>query len=336
MVKREDNRGGSRRGRFIISIILLACSFSTMSCPKPKVYRVGVLSGLSFFAGITDGFKSRMTELGYREGIGIAYDVQETDFDMAAYDRILKKFVADNVDLILVFPTEASQQAKAVTAGTGIPVVFANAFTEGTGLVDSVQEPGGNITGVRWPGPEIVAKSFDIWKELVPGVKRMWIIYQRGYPIIQNQLDTLRPMAATVNVTLIEVPVNSPQELEAELEKRPGPFDADVINMISEPLISTPQGFAAVSKFAAKHNIPLGGGPIFEGPYPSLYGLVPESVPQGREAAFLADKIFKGTPAGTIPVITAEHVFILNYRQAKKLNLNITENLLGQAEKVIR
>lgn len=336
MIKRARNRGDTRKKRLIFSAIVFVCLFSIPSCPEPKVYRVGVLSGLSFFAGITDGFKTRMAELGYREGDNIAYDVQETDFDMAAYDRILKKFVMDKVDLILVFPTEASQQAKAATAGTDIPVVFANAFTEGTGLVDSVQEPGGNITGVRWPGPEIVAKSFDIWKEFLPGVKRMWIIYQRGYPIIQNQLDTLRPMAAAVNVTLMEVPANSPQELEAELEKRPGPFDADVINMISEPLISTPQGFAVVSKFAAKHNIPLGGGPIFEGPYPSLFGLVPESIPQGREAAFLADKILKGTPAGTIPVITAEHVFILNYRQAKKLNLNITEHLLGQAEGVIR
>jgi putative ABC transport system substrate-binding protein len=317
-------------------VILLVCSFSIICCAKPKAYRVGILSGLNFFAEITDGFQARMTELGYREGQDITYDVQKTDFDMAAYDRILKKFTEDKVDLILVFPTEASQQAKKATEGTGIPVVFVNAFTEGTGLVDSVQEPGGNITGVRWPGPEIVARSFDILMELAPRTRRMWIIYQRGYPIVQSQLDTLRPLAASTNVTLVEIPVNSPRELDAELRKRTGPFDADAINMISEPLLSTPQGFATVAKFAAQHNIPLGGGPIFEGDYPSLYGLVPESVPQGREAAFLADKIFKGTPAGKIPVITAEHVFILNYRQAKKMKLNITERLMGQAEKVIR
>jgi putative ABC transport system substrate-binding protein len=44
---------------------------------------------------------------------------------------------------------------KAETGGTGIPVVFANCFTEDTGLVDSVRQPGGNNTGVRWGGPDL-------------------------------------------------------------------------------------------------------------------------------------------------------------------------------------
>src|SRR4030042_6970328 len=100
-----------------------------------KVYHVGVLSVLDFVADITDGLKAKMTELGYIEGENIVYDVQKTDFDMAAYKSILKKFVDDKVDLIFVFPTEASIEAKGATEGTTIPVVFTNAFTEDTGLV---------------------------------------------------------------------------------------------------------------------------------------------------------------------------------------------------------
>ena len=158
-----------------ISVIFLVSVFFLICCSKPKVYRVGVLCGVSFLSPITNGFKERFTELGYIEGKNITYDVHNTNFDMAVYDRILKKFVEDKVDLILTFPTEATIQAKAVTQGTGIPVVFTCAYTENTGLVDTVQEPGGNITGVRWPGPEIVVRSFNILRELVPKVKRMWI-----------------------------------------------------------------------------------------------------------------------------------------------------------------
>jgi len=71
-------------------LIALSLVLSGCGSPKPKVYRVGVLSGLSFVANITDGFKAKMTELGYVEGENIVYDVQETDFDMEAYKTILK------------------------------------------------------------------------------------------------------------------------------------------------------------------------------------------------------------------------------------------------------
>jgi putative ABC transport system substrate-binding protein len=326
-----------RKIGIIMSVILLGSVCSLVCCSKPRVYRVGVLSGINFVAEITDGFKERMTELGYVEDKNIAYDVQKTDFDMAVYDRILKKFVGEKVDLILVFPTEAAQQAKSVTEGTGIPVVFANAFTEDTGLIDTIQEPGGNITGVRWPGPEIVARGFEIFMELAPHAKRMIVPYLGNYfPRVKSQLDVLRPVAASANITLIEIPAASPAELEAEFKKLQGPFDAAVIHTLAEPLVITPEGFAAVAKFAARYNIPIGGAPIFEGDYQAVFGIIPPPHVQGRQAAYIADKIFKETPAGKLPVVTADYVFMFNYKQAEKMELEVSEGLLSQADQVIR
>ena len=147
----------------ILSMLLAGCGSKT-----PKVYHIGILSGLDFVADISDGFKSKMAEFGYVEGTNVVYDIQKTNFDMDAYRNILQKFVADKVDLILVFPTEASMEAKSATQGTNIPVLFTFALIEGMGIVDSVREPGGNITGVRYPGPEIALKRFEILMELVP------------------------------------------------------------------------------------------------------------------------------------------------------------------------
>ncbi|MBN2443430.1 MAG: ABC transporter substrate-binding protein [Spirochaetales bacterium] len=337
MIKKNRYYNKNGKVRIIIFVILIMSWFFLMCCSKPKIYRVGVLSGVNFVAEITDGFKARMTELGYIEGRNISYDVQRTDFDMEVYDRILKKLVENKVDLILVFPTEASQVAKTVAEGTGIPVVFANAFTEDTGLVNSVQEPGGNITGVRWPGPEIVARGFDILMELVPHTKRMFVPYQRNYiSRVKCQLDALRPAAASANITLVEIPASSPEELENELMKQKGPFDSVVIHTLAEPLAITPGGFAALVKFAAGYKIPIGGIPIFEGGYQAIFGIIPPPIAQGRQAAYLADKIFNGTPAGTLPVITAEYHFTLNYMQAEKLGLTVSERLLSQADNVIR
>jgi putative ABC transport system substrate-binding protein len=318
----------------IMGLLLAGCG----GAQTPRVYRVGILSGLDFFADTVDGFKAGMTELGYVEGQDIVYDVQKTNFDMAAYKSMLKKFVDDKVDLIFVFPTEASQEAKAATQGTGIPVVFANAFTEDTGLVDSVRQPGGDITGVRWVGPDLALRRFEIMREMVPNAKRMWIPYQRGYPIVNSQLAALRPTAASAGITLLEFPADNAAEVKAELDGRAKSADIgmDAILFLAEPLTTTPDAFEIIGKFAAEHKIPIGGALIQVGEYESIFGLTPQSIPQGKQAAFLADKILRGTPAGSIPVVSAENYLQINYTAAQELGLTVPEGLLSQAAEIIR
>jgi putative ABC transport system substrate-binding protein len=299
---------------------------------------VGILCGLNYAAEAVDGFKAKMTALGYVEAQNIIYDIQKTEFDMAAYKSILKKFVADQVDLIFVFPTEATQEAKVATQGTNIPVVFTIANIEDTGLVKSVREPGENITGVRYPGPDIALQRFEIMRELDPKVKRIWIPYQRGYPIVASQLKALRPAAVSAGITLIETPAANAAELKSLLAARAESKDIgmDAILALAEPLFVTPDAFVVMAKFAAKHKIPIAGALIIAGEYESLFGVHVNNFNVGQQAAPLADKILKGIPAGTIPVVSAEPYFQLNYRAAKKLGLKVSEGLLSRANEVIR
>ncbi len=304
----------------------------------PKTYRVGVLSGLNFVADITDGFKAEMTRLGYVEGQNIVYDVQKTDFDMAAYKRILQKFVADKVDLIVVFPTEATLEAKAATQETNIPVVFTFVLIEGMGIVDSVREPGGNITGVRYPGPDVALKRFEVMRQLVPQAKQMLVPYQKGYPIVTPQLEALRPAAVAAGITLIELPADNAAELEAELQARAktADFNPDAVLIIVEPLAVNPDVFAVMGKFAAKHKAPIGGVLISVGEYASIFGINVDNIKAGEQAAPLANKIFKGIPAGAIPVVSSEGTLTINYKRAQELGLTVPEGLLSQADEIIR
>ena len=320
-------------GSLLVGLMVGGCG-----AQKPKVYRVGVLSGLNFVADITDGFKAEMAELGYVEGENIVYDVQKTDFDLAAYQHILQKFVADKVDLILVFPTEASIEAKAATQGTDIPVLFNFALIEGMGLVENVREPGGNITGVRYPGPDIAIKRFEIMRELAPEATQMWIPYQRGYPIVQPQLEALYPVAEAAGVTLVEVPADNAADLEAELEARANSteLNPDAIMFVAEPLTVTPDAFAVIGKFAAERGIPVGGALMSVDGYESVFGVNVNSLNSGKQGAPLADKILKGTPAGTIPVISADTYLQLNYTVAQELGLTINDGLLSLADEIIR
>lgn len=317
-----------------LTLILSACGAQQ----PPKVYRIGVLSGLDFIAGITDGFKAGMADLGYIEGQNISYDVRATNFDMEAYRSILKEFVANDVDLILVFPTEASIEAKIITAGTDIPVVFSFALIEGMNLVDSVREPGGNLTGVRYPGPDIAVKRYDVMRELAPSVSRILVPYQAGYPIVDPQLEAIRSAANEDGVTLIELPAADAADLETALAAHvvDGTADVDAVLLLAEPLGVTAEPFVALAKFAAAHNMPIGGAYMVVNGYEALFGINVDVTATGRQAAPLADKILKGTPAGTIPVASADTFLQLSYREAQRLGLDVPEGLLSQANEIIR
>jgi putative ABC transport system substrate-binding protein len=328
----------ARKGwAFFVVAIVIALLLSGCGGSSPKVYHVGVLSGLNFFANTADGFKAKMTELGYVEGQNIVYDVQKTNYDPATEEQIVKKFVADKVDLIFAFPTDVALAAKKATQGTNIPVLFANANIEGIGLVDSVREPGGNVTGVRYPGPDLAIKRFEILRQVAPQAKRLWVPYKRGLDIAPPQLDVLRPAATAAGVTLVETPAADAAELQADLQARAKSSDMgiDAILMIAEPLVVTPDAFTVMAKFAAEHKLPIGGALMVVGDYRSLFGVSTDNVAVGRQAAPLADKILKGTPAGTIPVVSAENFLQINDKAAQALGLTIPDSLLRQAAEVV-
>jgi putative ABC transport system substrate-binding protein len=326
--------------QLLVLTLLVAICILLSGCGKKtqKVHRVGILSGAEPFANIADGFKTKMTELGYVEGKNIVYDFQKLNADPAGEQRVVKKFVVDKVDLIFAFPTEPALAAKAAAQGTDIPVVFALAGLEETGLVEKVYQPGGNITGVRFPGPENTVMRLKFLLELVPQAKRVYLIYDPNYPNAPSALGQLRPAALSLGITLVEDPVNNLEELQAALQTRAASDDIgiDAILIMPEILTQTPDGFAAILKFANEHKVPIGGGMVYTADLGAMFSFTPDNFEMGTLAATLADKIFKGTPAGTIMVITPDNHLRLNYKVIQELGLTVNEGLLSRAKEIIR
>jgi putative ABC transport system substrate-binding protein len=321
-------------GVVVITMLLSGCG----PAQEAKVYRVGILSGFEFFYPAVDGFKAKMAELGYVEGENIVYDVQTAPVDVEAYRTIAEKFVADQVDLIFVFPTEASMEVKAATQGTNIPVIFDLAFTdvEGIDLIDSIREPGGNITGVRFPSGEIAGKRLQILLELAPDAKQVFVPYFEGYPNVPGQLDAIDTLAESAGVTLVKFGTTNPEELQAELDRQAASGELDAILLLAEPISATPAFFTLLGKYSYEHNIPIGGTLVSIDGYSTIFGLLPEAYNTGEDAAVMADKIFNGTPAGTIPVITAEGLLRISVDAAQQLDVTVPDGLLKQADEIIR
>lgn len=329
----------SRQKILVLTLLIAVCIFVSGCAKKTeKVYRVGIISGAEIFVNIADGFKAKMTELGYVEGKNIIYDLQKLNVDREREKQVVKKFVDDQVDLILAFPTEPTLAAKAATSGTKIPVVFAMAGIEETSLVASVSHPGGNITGVRFPGTELTVTRLDILRELVPKAKRIYLIYDRNYPTAVSALRQLHLAASPLGIKLVEDPVNNLEELQDALRKRAAAKDIgiDAILIMPEVLTQSPDGFAAIIKFAKTHKVPIGGSVNYTADIGAMFSFVPDNFEMGSQAAALADKIFKGTPAGTIMVVTPESYLRLNYKVIQELGLTIPEGLLNRAKDIIR
>ncbi len=305
---------------------------------KSKIYHVGILSGAETFNDIADGFINKMSDLGYERGRNIIYDFHKADFDIVVYKKIMEKFIADKVNLIFVFPTEPALIAKQTTRGLDIPIVFAMSGIEGNNLVDSVSYPGDNITGVRYPGPELTVRRLDILVELVPHIKKVYLIYDKNYPNTPMALAGLRPAAAALGITLIEDPVTTMEEFKSTLEARSALPDPgmDAILVMPDIINNSLEGFKAIQRFASEHKLPIGGGMAFTADLGALFSFVPDNAEQGEQAAILADKIFKGTPAGSIMLVSPRARLRINYKVIQELNLTVSEGLLSRAYEIIR
>jgi putative ABC transport system substrate-binding protein len=322
----------------LISLLVILIFLGRCVAKKSKVYHIGILSGAETFNDIADGFITKMTDLGYEKSKNIFYDYQKANFDIAAYTNIIHKFCANKVDLIFVFPTEPALVAKEATQGSNIPIVFAMSGIEGNNLVDSVSYPGDNITGVRYPGPELTVKRFDILRELVPYIKKVYLIYDQNYPNTSMALEGLRPAAASSGITLVEDPVTTMKEFKATLKTRTAIHNdgIDAILVMPDILNNSTEGFKSILKFASEHQLPIGGGMSFTADLGALFSFVPDNAEQGQQAAILADKILKGTSAGTIMLATPRARLRINYKVIQELGLSVSEGLLSRAHEIIR
>ncbi len=322
----------------VVGVMVISLLWSACAAPTPRVYRVGILVGAETMIDAVDAFKIGMTDLGYIEGKNITYDVQISNADREEEKRIAGQFVSDQVDLVFAFPGQTARSVKLAAQGTDIPVVFASAVLEGADLVDSVDNPGGNITGVRTPGPEMVLKSFESLLEFTPRFERIMVICDPNYPTIPPILEILRTAALSSNVTLQEVyitNVENTQSILQELETS-GNANMDAILLLQDTIPRSLEVAGLILDFADARLAPVAGGPEALVQKGAVLSVITNIFDQGKLAAPLADKILRGTPAGTIPVVSPQPQLIINFKKAQELGLTVPQGLLKQATEIIR
>jgi len=236
------------------------------------------------------------------------------------------------VDVLVTWGMPAAVAAKHATSM--IPVVFtAVADPILSGLVTSVAQPGGNLTGVTHIPSELDTKRLEFLKEALPSVARVGVLWHPEFPPNVESMAELQWATQALRVELHLVAYRDAQESEGTVAamRRDG---AEALFVMPHP---TTSGHAArLAALAAtrrppamapyQHFAEAGGLLAYGGMFAAMY----------RRVQIFVDKILKGAKTGEIPVERAMRFdFVINLKTAKRLGLTIPPAILLQAIEVI-
>jgi putative ABC transport system substrate-binding protein len=355
-----DGHVGRREFIMLVGCTAMARPVASRAQQPAKMLRVALLTILTLFAAPAVGeaqqskkiprlcfltfdpgtlrssrfgsFFEALRDLGYVDGQTITIDYLSADGDGERFPALTAECLRLKADIIAVSTTPAAKVAKNTTRT--IPIVMVGLGDPvGTGLVESLAQPGGNITGMSQMAPELAAKRLALLTQAVPGISRVLVLSYLDDPIAPLQVKALNEAARSLGVALQVQDVRSGDDLSAA-------FDAGARERV-DGLLTTAESMFVVHRarmigLAAHHRLPAmypyssqveaGGLMAYDIDTPDLQ----------RRAAIYVDRILNGAKPSDLPVQQpTKFNFVINLKTAKALGLNLPEKMLALADRVI-
>jgi putative ABC transport system substrate-binding protein len=298
-----------------------------------KIARIGWL-GLGPAAAQSrrvKALRAGLRDLGYVEGKNIVIEFRWADTVDQLPERAAE-LVRMKVDII--FASSSTMVEPARQATKTIPIVFAtHADPVGIGHVVSLARPGGNITGLTMLLTEIVAKDLEMFKDALPQVTRIGILWNPTTPSHPPALKAVEAASTPLGVSLHMTPVSTVEDFDGAFATMMREH-LDGFLVVASPLTtSLPARLAELALahrlpgvFATKENVEAGG----------LMSYGPDNDDLTRRAALYIVKILNGTKPADLPVEQAtKFELVVNLKTAKALGLKISESFLLRADEVI-
>jgi len=316
----------------IVPAVILAPA-ATYAQDPAKIARIGWMSRASSTAkdANMDAFRQGMRELGYVEGRSFVMEPRYADGKNELMPGQAAELERLGVDVIIAGPFEALQAAKQST--TRVPIIMTPSVDPVvTGVVSSLDRPGGSITGITEMMPELTPQRLQLLKQIVPTLSRVAILWRPGTlsePAFQKMLRDTQAAARSINVQVQVVEAAKVEDFDAA-------FSAMAMDRVDGLIVLVnPMYFVQRQQIvdrAAKQRLPA----IYEWkPFVQSGGLISfgADVPDVyRRAAGLVDKILKGAKPGELPVQgPALFDMGVNLKAAKALGLTIPESIIKQA-----
>jgi putative ABC transport system substrate-binding protein len=319
---------------FAVTLFLLNVTESD-SQQRARIPRIGVLlpeSGPNESQTLK-GFREGLKEAGYKDGETIILEVQDVKGARTQLQRAVNDFVGKKVDVIFATGTRATQAAMAATKQ--IPIVFRHPGDPvALGWVKNVNRPAANFTGVAAFSGNLHQKRLEVFKQVVPSLRRIHIFYDANNRFSPEHFDAAQKAATGFKIEVVEHPVKTVDELKGLL----GTIQVqrgDAIFHIPDDLVESQASF--LFDEAKKQRLATMSHEDIWASKGSLATYGPNYYEMGRQAAQLADKIIKGAHPKDLPVVQANKLdLVLNLRTASAIGLEIAPDIIKKADKVIR
>lgn len=308
---------------FLTALLILA----TVLTAGAQEYRIGISQFVEHPAldSAREGFIEGLAEEGFTEA-EVDFRVQNAQADFATAQSIAQQFRNNNLDLVLAIATPNAQAAANVI--TDFPVLF-TAVTDPVeaGIVDSMEVPGGNLTGTTDMNP--VAEQIKLIKEFIPEITDLGVLYNPGEVNSVVQVDLVKEVTAEMGIKLHEGTVSNSSEVSLATSSLIG--DVDAIYVPTDNIIVS--ALPSVLNITNQNNLPVfasENGQVRQGAIATLgidYRLL------GIQTGKMAARVLNGANPAEMPVETSDELKLyLNTEAAENLGLEIPAAVLDRAD----
>ena len=329
----QEPMSDMRRREFITLFGGAAAAWPFATRAEPTKPVIGLISaGTPESAGYSmTAFREGLNEAGYAEGQSVAIEYRWAE---ARYE-LMPELVADLLHrqvAIIATPGSADAALAAKAATAAVSIVFADEVDPvKLGLVKSVVQPGGNVTGVTVPpGIELQENRIRLLRELVPTVNSIAVLLNPARPVFDAQSKAIQEMARSAALEIHILPASSEPEIDSAFTiAAPGALivapDA-FFDMRREQLITLAKSHAIPTLYHNREFVAAGG----------LMSYGTSIAYEYRQTGIYAGRILKGEKPAELPVIESTRFdFVINLKAARTLGLDVPPTLLARADEVV-
>ena len=296
-----------------------------------KLPTIGFLGAdAAAFSPWTAAFVARLRELGWIEGSTVAIEYRWSQGRTERYAEIAAEFVRLKVDVIVTVGSAVPIVRQATAA---IPIVFAVAIDPvGSGLVASLAQPGGNVTGLSIQANELAGKRLEFARALVPRLHRLAIMFNVGNAQPVLEMGETQAAARMLGLEVVPLVIQRAEDIAPAFQALK--TRADAMYVAVDQLMVANRASILASALSARLPTIFSTRDFVKAGALMSYG--PSFSDLFRRAAEYVDKILHGTKPGDIPVEQpTKFDLVVNLTAAKALGIAIPLNLLARADEVI-
>jgi putative tryptophan/tyrosine transport system substrate-binding protein len=329
------DRGVGRGAATLLGLILVLAGLPggggrpAVAATPPRVLIVGPLDGYgALVAGVSEGLQAG----GFKSAADIQLDVRNTR-SMDEAKAAIADAVGRGVDAVVTVFGQATQAAR--DGAPGVPIVFCPvADPVAARLVASAEAPGGSLTGVASADAEASLRRLRAFGQVVPGLQRLGVLFDPGFPPDRAQLANLEQVAPSLGLAVVRHPIAEAEEVPRALVA----LDRDHVEavfLLREAWLR--RSGTEIGKAALDHRLPLLVGDPELAMFPGVVAAIgPNQEQMGRIAGEMVAKILRGARPGGLPVEHPPFDLVLNLRSAADLGLAVPVGVIARAARLIR